>query len=340
MSTNTSTGDAPVRLSAVGDLVASIPPLLGFHPTDSVVILVVDADSDRLTRALRADLPELVDDMRPLAERLTETIGPTDRALVIMICDGTATDTSLPRESEMDVLSEVFTTAGILIIASLWARSTLHRAPCRRYGNPAECFAVADSDSSVLAAESTLRGRVVHASAKAAARSLNPVEPPEVLAEREKRLSAATDELRQHLSSSTLVREINSTLTEAITAAENGNPPEADSLITIVAALDIGIVRDTAAQLALGDTAHGARVLWEHLTRTIPGPLRAHPAALLALSAYLKGDGPLARVALDIALNTNPNTTLAVLLRHALDNGIHPTTIAKALAATTEPSHA
>ncbi|HWR46990.1 MAG TPA: DUF4192 family protein, partial [Pseudonocardiaceae bacterium] len=58
--------------------------------------------------------------------------------------------------------------------------------------------------------------------------------------------------------------------------------------------------------------------------RATPAPERAEPAALLALSAYVRGDGALAGVALDAALHACPQHSLSGLLRAALDAGLPP----------------
>ncbi|WP_188959520.1 DUF4192 family protein, partial [Modestobacter marinus] len=48
------------------------------------------------------------------------------------------------------------------------------------------------------------------------------------------------------------------------------------------------------------------------------------PATLLAVSAWVRGDGALANVALDRALRSEPSYTFAGLLRSALDACLPP----------------
>jgi hypothetical protein len=50
----------------------------------------------------------------------------------------------------------------------------------------------------------------------------------------------------------------------------------------------------------------------------------AAPASLLAFCAWQAGDGALANVALDRALDDNPRYSMALLLREALDSGAPP----------------
>jgi hypothetical protein len=86
-------------------------------------------------------------------------------------------------------------------------------------------------------------------------------------------------------------------------------------------------LRDRALTLALGESAPGAEVVWTELTRRAPTPLDAAPATLLAVSAWLRGDGALANVALDRALGSEPGYTLAGLLRTALDACLPPAVV-------------
>ena len=88
-----------------------------------------------------------------------------------------------------------------------------------------------------------------------------------------------------------------------------------DEVARIVWGLRDGEVRDRALELALGAEPAAAEQLWTECTRRAPAPLDAAPATLLAVSAWLRGDGAMANVALDRALAATPATRLARLLR-------------------------
>ena len=89
-------------------------------------------------------------------------------------------------------------------------------------------------------------------------------------------------------------------------------------------ALDNVTVRDSVLALAVGPFAEDAEQLWILLARNLPDPERANPAALLGYSAYLRGDGPFAGIALDAALDAEPGHVLATLLDGALHSGMRP----------------
>jgi hypothetical protein len=67
-----------------------------------------------------------------------------------------------------------------------------------------------------------------------------------------------------------------------------------------------------------------AERLWLALVRATPAPERAEPAAFLALTAYMRGDGALAGLALDEAPHACPDHSLSALLRAALAAGLPP----------------
>ena len=64
--------------------------------------------------------------------------------------------------------------------------------------------------------------------------------------------------------------------------------------------------------------------LWTDVTRLAQPGYAAAPAALLAFTAWQSGNGALANVALDRALADQPDYSMARLLRQALDSGAPP----------------
>jgi hypothetical protein len=98
-----------------------------------------------------------------------------------------------------------------------------------------------------------------------------------------------------------------------------------DSVVAEVAsALCDHRVRDACLPWCTGSGAVAAERLWLALVRATPAPERAEPAALLALVAYLRGDGAMAGIALDAAQQACPEHSLSGLLRAALEGGLPP----------------
>lgn len=98
----------------------------------------------------------------------------------------------------------------------------------------------------------------------------------------------------------------------------------APELAKIAAALRDRAVRDTMFALAVGDHAAAAEAVWVALTRALTGTDRAEAAALLGYSAYVRGDGPLAGIALEAALEADPGHPMAMLLDTSLRLGMRP----------------
>jgi hypothetical protein len=118
-------------------------------------------------------------------------------------------------------------------------------------------------------------------------------------------------------------------LTEAAARCRPGGATVRDRLgdrevARIVWSLRDRALRDRALELALGPDAASAEVLWTECTRRAPAPLDAAPATLLAVSAWLRGDGAMANVALARALAGDPGYRFAELLSQALSACVGP----------------
>jgi hypothetical protein len=113
----------------------------------------------------------------------------------------------------------------------------------------------------------------------------------------------------------------------AIAAAEQvcqGGVLDDAQLVLLACALTDVVVRDTLYALAVGADAGAAETLWALLSRTLPAPWRVEALVLLAFSAYSRGDGPLAGIALDEALRIEPTHRMGGMLDRALRAGMRP----------------
>ncbi len=115
----------------------------------------------------------------------------------------------------------------------------------------------------------------------------------------------------------------------SVATVDSGDRLEPCELADLAVALRDTTVRD--ALFALGDTdcAAAAETVWTLLCRATVGADRADAATLLGYSAYLRGDGPLAGVALAAALEIEPDHGIAALLETALRTGMPPREVRK-----------
>src|SRR5262249_61645368 len=94
----------------------------------------------------------------------------------------------------------------------------------------------------------------------------------------------------------------------------------------------------TRARLGVGVTTAGHRLaphteLWRDVPRRARADLVAAPATLLGYAAWRYGDGALARVAIERALDADSGYSLAHLLGEALDRALPPSLLDE------EPAH-
>lgn len=109
-----------------------------------------------------------------------------------------------------------------------------------------------------------------------------------------------------------------------IANVDSGARLSARELADIAVALRDRRVRDTMFALVSTVHADAAERLWICLTRAASDGDRAESAALLGYFAYARGDGPFAGIALDTALEADPDHPMAVLLHAALASGMRP----------------
>jgi hypothetical protein len=92
-------------------------------------------------------------------------------------------------------------------------------------------------------------------------------------------------------------------------------------------------VRDEVATWALEDS-DGLLALVHQIAAQVGAPWDAPACTVLAWVAYSRGDGARANVALDRALQSDPQQSLALLLRSALDGALPPAEVRRLLRET------
>lgn len=297
-------------LDSLSELVRSISGVLGFTPVESVVL--IELRGGELGCVLRMDLDSAV-----LADgpgRLADLVGGHDVDGVLAVVVSTDVDS---RDRFRAMVSEVGAAMraydrklfGAVLVDRIEAGG---RWTCM--DNCGATGVLGDPSSSVLAAAAVAEGRRLYGSraemaatvavdgarAASVARLLGPAALVDCV---EVAVRAAVGAMRRMAGG------------EVLTDGE---------LVSVGASLADVRVRDALFNIGNADEAAAAESLWTVLARVLPVPFRSEALTLLAFSAFLRGDGPLAGVALEAALVDSPHHRMAGLLDVALQSGLSP----------------
>lgn len=333
-----------VRLSEPGDLIAAIPALLGFTPTRSIVAICLSGETrPTLGAVMRHDLilgeDHGISDIMRMAVDQFATVCGRDCAsgmLIVFVDDRFLEPSERRRSSVVDIveyLEDEVNRHGVELIDSYLTAEITEGSEWFSLLPDGERGRQSDPVASRVALAQVLGGRVIRGSR----RELE--ELVEVLPTADSdRIGTLIDDAYDGVTGSRDLlsersdphsghrRELVFVLDE-IAGLTSGHEPQPETCAGLALALANLTVRDCLLALAVGDRADDAERMWMLLCKTLPDPERAGAAALLGFSAYVRGDGPLAGVALGAALDSDPDHNLARMLDVALQSGVRPTVV-------------
>lgn len=310
-----------LRLGHPADLVAAVPVVLGFRPRESLVLVATGGPSGRrIGLTLRVDLPPPAH-VHDVVAHAVATLGSDDPVGAAVVVVGAR---ARHRTDVLDAAADRLDDQGIALHTAVWAA---HTDAGGRWGCFGECACtgvLADPAGTEFAAAAVVAGTVLRGSRDELERLVEPVDGARIR-RRELLLSADPTDARGlpdddagHLA----------VLDTALADAATGRCEIDDTrALALAAALARPTVRDAlllrCARAAPPGLA-GAETLWAALCRELPDPEAAEPAALLAATALLRGEGALANVALDRAERSWPGHRLTRLLRSAASVPVRP----------------
>ncbi|GAA4614232.1 DUF4192 domain-containing protein [Saccharopolyspora hordei] len=343
-----------VSLTDPADVLAAVPHMLGFHPTDSLVVLTLHdvASTPKFGVTLRTDLPcsmklcgfgerllsgplsrqrvegvvLVVVGTEPHAEACDDNCAGACRRPLLNGPDADGAGTGPPHADLIDVLRDSFERAGIVLVHALWAPEIQAAAPWQCYSEPECSGEIPDPKSSPVAAALAATGAVTFGS-RDELRALVAPESPEAVARWSAKLDVLAEERMDTDDPHRVARDVQLVLA-AVQRAANGSALTEDDQLRVLLAVSDTRVRDIALSTALGETAGAAEELWLTLVRRAPAAELPEVAALLAFSAYVRGEGALCNAALERIEQTQPDHHLGTLLRQAVDTGLPPTDLA------------
>lgn len=299
-------------------LIAALPAILGFVPEHSLAVVTVDAAE--LGCVMRVDLSAgLAENTGQLAEVVAAA--DPDEAIAVIVdengadCEACGTDhLALADALARSLAGEGIELLGVLVVDRIAAGGRWYCADgCGAHGS------VDDPEASPLAAAAVLDGRRLYR---------RRADLQQVVAVTD---TARAARIAEAIAAHGVVKLTTRTAREAVHTAmgvaarlSDGTEPSDSELVAVVCALTDPRVRDTLYALAVGDGAAEAESLWALMARTLPPRWRPDALTLLAFSAYARGDGPLAGIALEDALREDPAHRMAVMLDSALQSGMRP----------------
>jgi len=330
-----------MRISGPADLLQAVPYLLGFHPTDSLVLLGLD--DRRLVVTARVDLPDLAEP-RALSQLIDALARGGARELLAVVYGaggpvpdisggrGGGTSWQLPWAGLVPALDEECKQSGCELGDALyvaggrwWSYLCDGAGCCPRSGTPLP------QAPSQFVAEATFAGMVALPDRASLEATLDPVAPDRLTAMAD--LVAAED--RQGVAETVAgrgERAIRSVKRAIFAAARRADAAAEAETEWVLSDADVARFGSALTQSAVRDPVWIAvdagrldgRTLWRELARRLPGRHAAAPLFLFGWGSWRAGNGALAGIAADRAVERDPGYGAADLLRAALTYGLSP----------------
>lgn len=324
----TSTDQPKLTVRSPADLIAAVPYLLGFHPSESVVVIATRGT--RIVFAARGDL--LPVDASSAAQAsaaayIAAVVGRQDAEAATVLGYGPAGLVT----PAVDAVGAALHRAGIQVLDALrvtdgryWSYSCDNPECCPPEGTPY------DPSASQVAAAATFAGQVALPDREALARQVAPVCGPTRESMRQAtgraadRFGALLDGASAgDLLGRTALRDAGeSAVREAMDRHRERGRLTNDEVAWLSLLLRHLPVRDYAWERITADERHVA--LWTDVLRRAEPDLIAAPASLLAFAAWRAGQGALASVAVERALRCTPDYPMARLMDEVLRQGVRP----------------
>ena len=314
-----------VSLTDPGEIAAALPVLLGFRPRESVVLVSLTGPRGvRVGLTVRGDIPP-PEYARLVADELTRSVltaGP-EAALLVVVSEepvhGELPHRALVHEVTMALHRERLPLRDALLVgANRWWSYDCPSSCCRpERGTPLP------EGTSELAVATVAAGVVVADSREELAARIASRPEARELAAVARRVAAQASARLADVGADATAEESWAAVQAGVAHARAGTALSDRALARILWGLRDIDVRDRALQLAL-DEDPAVDSLWTECVRRAPRRYVPAPATLLAVGAWLRGDGAMAGVALDRALGADRTYRLAVLLRQALTACLPP----------------
>jgi hypothetical protein len=320
-----------VGLASPASVLAIVPSLLGFHPSQSLVVLGVSGPRNRVSLTFRYDLPDPPDDdlAADIAAHAREVLSREALQAAIVIGYG----------PERPVAAAALPVVAALLDAGLDVLGVLRAEGGRCFTvnceDPDCCPADGipfDPCSHPVAAALKDAGLDVLPDRAALARTLQP--PPGTARATRQATGRALRRLDRLVAAArgggldpaaALADAGRAAVRDAIRRYRSGAPIEDRARLAYLAVVvaDLRVRDDAWAQMDPGQAGPHAALWTDIVTGAAPEFVPA-PASLLAFTAWQAGEGALANVAAERALAADPAYSMALLIAGAVQAGLPP----------------
>lgn len=306
-----------IRQRHLSQLFAGLPYIVGFPPTDSLVLFTFRrCPLLTISSTIRMDLPEPEHFPIVVAE-LAAAVAMNDAVAVIAVV---VSSTGPRYRLFIDLFRKALNHKDILLSHASWVPKIADGEQWQCYDDPLCNGLVPDPQTTALGAARAVAGELTYPDREAMAAQLAP-DSQEALARRRKLLEAYRSYTEEERWADLEF------LGHVLDIAKNSYDPPTltdHQLVRLARALAQTPIKDECLAMVLSDEPEPAERLWTVLVRALPAPERAAPALLLAMSAYLRGAGVIAGLALQVVLESVPEHELATRLDAALQMGFPP----------------
>jgi hypothetical protein len=320
-----------LSISGPADLLQAVPYLLGFHPSDSLVL--IGLAGGRLVVTVRLDLVDLAESA-VLTDAIKAMYSGGVQEVVGAVYDDAPTSSPLPWSGVAGTLSDECGRVGCELADVLrvsrgrwWSYLCTSHVCC-----PPEGSVLPGAPSPFIAA-ATYAGLVALPDRESLAAQLEPL--PDVSR------SALEPKIRECENAAVKAvlegqgerqdRSVKRATFAAARAADESGPAAVlsdDELVRFAVALSSIGMRDSV-WMAVDDGRLDGRALWREVARRVPSPYDAAPLFLYGWASWRAGNGALAGIAAQRAIDSDPTYSAADLLLAALARGLDPRRLPK-----------
>lgn len=325
----TSPEPAVVKVGEINALVDAVPYLLGFKPTESIVAVSLRGPRERMEFTLRLDLiPADYDDevARMFAERMRAA--EADAVMLFVYTDYDPFDRALPRRALVERVAAAMPMnvrdAWLVTDERVWSYLCDDERCCPPEGKVRE----QTPESLTLAAAHALHGDVVLPDRESLVATVRSVS-----GERAQEMERAIDEAAAVWAALDVRRARTKARRLAAKLRARYESPPATLTDGEAAALIMAMHDWRIRDMLIGWAKSGSDAVHALLldaTRLAVPPLDAPACTVYAMASYLKGNGLVAACAMERALASDPNYSLALILEEALARQLPPSLLREA----------